>query len=76
MSIVSQHYDHVIGVDTHAKTHTLVVVNKMGATLASGTFPTSRPGLERAYAWMLRNASGRVLVAMEGTGSYGAEVGS
>lgn len=72
MPIVSQVYDYVIGVDTHARTHTLVVLNAAGAKLAADTFPTSAPGLARAQAWMIRHAGGRVLVAMEGTGSYGA----
>lgn len=73
MTIVSQHYDHVIGVDTHAKTHTLVILNSAGARLAEGTFPTSPAGLKRAHGWMVRNAPGRTLAAMEGTGSYGAQ---
>jgi transposase len=72
VTIVSQHYEHVIGVDTHARTHTLVVLNHAGATGATATFPTSGAGLARAHAWMLRNAPGRILTAMEGTGSYGA----
>lgn len=72
MTIVSQRYDHVIGVDTHAKTHSLVVIDHAGARGASGTFPTSQAGLKRAQAWIIRNAPGRTLTAMEGTGSYGA----
>ncbi|WP_308466613.1 IS110 family RNA-guided transposase [Rathayibacter soli] len=70
--LVWQQYDHVIGVDTHARTHTLAVLSSAGALLKSATFPTSKPGLDRAYAWMLREAPGHTLVAMEGTGSYGA----
>jgi transposase len=73
VTIVSQHYDHVIGVDTHAKTHTLMVLDKHGAAGASATFPTSLAGLKRAHAWMVKNASGNVLAAIEGTGSYGAQ---
>jgi transposase len=73
VTIVSQHYDHVIGVDTHAKTHTLMVLDKHGAAGASATFPTSLAGLKRAHTWMLKNAPGKVLTAMEGTGSYGAQ---
>ena len=73
MTIVSQVFDHVIGVDTHAKTHTLVVLDSHGAKLAGDTFPTSPAGLKRAHAWMLRHAPGRILAAVEGTGSYGAQ---
>ena len=54
MTIVSQVFDHVIGVDTHAKTHTLVVLDSHGAKQAGETFPTSPAGLKRAHAWMLR----------------------
>lgn len=70
--LVSQQYDHIIGVDTHARTHTLAVLSSAGALLKSATFPASKPGMNRAYAWMLREAPGHTLVAMEGTGSYGA----
>ena len=73
MTIVSQVFDHVIGVDTHAKTHTLVVLDSHGVRQAGDTFPTSPAGLKRAHAWMLRHASGRILAAMEGTASYGAQ---
>jgi transposase len=73
VTIVSQHYDHVIGVDTHAKTHTLMVVDKNGAVGLSATFPTDSQGLKRAHTWMLKNAPGKILAAMEGTGSYGAQ---
>lgn len=72
MTIVAEKFDHVIGVDTHARTHTLVVLNKLGAKIRTDTFPTSPAGLKRAQAWIDRNAPGEKLVAMEGTGSYGA----
>lgn len=73
MTIVAEKFDHVIGVDTHAKTHTLVVLNPSGVLLKADTFPTSGPGLRRAQNWIGRNAPGEILVAMEGTGSYGAQ---
>jgi transposase len=73
VTIVSQAFDHVIGVDTHAKTHTLVVLDSHGVRQAGDTFPTSPAGLKRAHAWMLRHAPGRILTAMEGTASYGAQ---
>lgn len=73
MTIVSQAFDHVIGVDTHAKTHTLVILNRHGARLDAQTFPTNPAGLRRAQAWVQRAAPGQTLIAMEGTGSYGAQ---
>lgn len=72
MSIVAEEYRYVIGVDTHARTHTLVVLDHLGAKHQASTFPTTAAGLGRAAAWIDRNVSGRFLVSMEGTGSYGA----
>lgn len=78
--IVSEHYQYVIGVDTHAATHTLAVLTAAtGSVLGTDTFPTTNPGLDRALAWIGRRTGGTgetgqggVLVAVEGTGSYGA----
>jgi len=46
MPIVTEHFESVIGVDTHAATHTLAVVTAAsGAKRARATFPTSaQPG--------------------------------
>ena len=74
MTIVPQHFSHVIGVDTHAKTHTLVILDHLGIRhRPPQTFPTSPAGLKRAHAWIQRETTGPILVAMEGTGSYGAQ---
>lgn len=78
--IVSEQYQFVIGVDTHAATHTLAVLGApTGTVLDTDTFPTTNPGLDRALAWIARRtggvggaAEGGVLVVVEGTGSYGA----
>lgn len=72
MTIVAQNFDHVIGVDTHARTHTLTAVNALGAAGPTATFPTTDAGLARAVEWIRRTAPDRTLVAMEGTASYGA----
>ncbi|WP_426624506.1 IS110 family transposase [Leifsonia sp. McL0607] len=75
MTNVADQYEFVVGVDTHAKTHTYAVVETTTArTLDTATFPTSPTGLSRALAWMRRRARGSTLVAMEGTGSYGANL--
>ncbi|MBB5642284.1 transposase [Cryobacterium roopkundense] len=74
MTMVSQQFSYVIGVDTHAKTHTLVALDHLGGKHGTAqTFPTTPPGLKRAQAWIERETTGPVLVAMEGTGSYGAQ---
>ena len=72
MTIVPHRFDHVIGVDTHARTHTLVILDRLGTKVTAGEFPTTGSGLGRAAAWIERNTSGRIAVAMEGTSSYGA----
>lgn len=76
MSIVADHYRFVVGVDTHAATHTYALIESpTGRQLGTDTFPTTAAGLNRAAAWIGRR-TGRdidaVLVSAEGTGSYGA----
>ena len=76
MSIVADHYRTVVGVDTHAATHTYAVVESpSGKLLDQKTFPTTPAGLSRATVWIRRRADGNaetVLISAEGTGSYGA----
>jgi len=75
MAIVSYEFDHVVGVDTHARTHTLVAVKASnGARIQAGTFPATKGGYARAGTWIGKHAPGKVLVASEGTGSYGAQL--
>ena len=76
MSIVADHYTSVVGVDTHAATHTYALIESpSGKLIDQKTFPTTPAGLKRAIAWIGRRTGpdvGRVLVSAEGTGSYGA----
>ena len=80
MPIVANTYRYVVGVDTHAATHTYAVIDcATGAVLDEATFPTTPAGLGRAIGWVERRtliSSGgdldAVLIAVEGTGSYGA----
>lgn len=75
MSIVADLFDFVVGVDTHAATHTIAVVDaRTGAERHRSTFPTSPAGLARALTWIRRRSAGRVLVVVEGVGSYGAQL--
>lgn len=75
VSSVTEYYDHVIGVDTHARTHTYAVLEAgTGRRLDSATFPTTANGLSRALAWIRRRAQGRLLVAIEGASSYGSNL--
>lgn len=76
MPIVADHYRYVLGVDTHAATHTYALIaSPSGRELDQQTFPTTPAGLARAQAWLERRTGhdlDGVLVAAEGTGSYGA----
>jgi transposase len=72
--IVSEQYTRLVGVDTHAATHTLAVVDTAtGAGLCRESFPTTQAGLNRAVAWADRRVGGQAaLFVVEGVGSYGA----
>jgi transposase len=76
---VADFYRYVIGVDTHAATHSYAIVAAAnGALIDQETFPTTAVGLRRARDWIGRRSGGDldgVLVAAEGTGSYGAVLG-
>ena len=76
---VAETYRHIVGVDTHAATHSYAIVcAPNGALIDQATFPTTPAGLRRARDWIGRRTGGDldgVLVAAEGTGSYGAVLG-
>lgn len=72
---VADIYRYVVGVDTHAATHSYAIV---AALVDQATFPTTTAGLRRARDWIGRRTYGDldgVLVAAEGTGSFGAVLG-
>ncbi|QHC72656.1 IS110 family transposase [Rathayibacter sp. VKM Ac-2805] len=74
--IVAHHYNHVVGVDTHARTHTYAIVaTKTGEILGTKAFPVTATAIDRAIAWVRGVTSGSVLFALEGTGSYGSSLG-
>jgi transposase len=64
----------VIGVDTHARTHTYAVLAANGEHVDTATFPNTKPGRARAIAWASRRTGGDLdtLWVVEGTGNYGA----
>ncbi len=74
--VVADAYRYVVGVDTHAATHSYAIVAAAtGALVDQATFPTSPTGLDRARNWIARRTEGdldSVLIAVEGTGNYGA----
>ena len=75
MVMVADRYRYVVGVDAHARTHTLATV---GVVLVcetdARTFPATPAGHARAAAWLARRCgdAASALIAMEGTNSYGA----
>ena len=78
MPIVSKQYKFVIGVDTHAATHSLaVVIAVTGAELDPAAFPNTWPGLDRAVGWIAGGIAGpSTMFVIEGVGSYGAGLAS
>lgn len=78
MTIVADHYSYVVGVDTHAATHDLAIIEaRTGALRDHAVFPTTPAGLARAADWIARRSNGEVtgtLISMEGTRSYGAQL--
>lgn len=75
--MVADHYRFVTGVDTHARTHTLAIIEAgSGQQVDTATFPATPAGNARAATWLARRTGSpeEVLVSMEGTGSYGASL--
>lgn len=77
MAIVAHAHPFVIGVDTHARTHTLaILVTATGALIASDQFPATSAGMKRAIAWVARRTEGDLdsLWVIEGVATYGARI--
>ena len=75
MALVAELFDHVVGIDTHARTHTYCIVQcATGAIVDNACFPTSKAGMTRAITWIRKRTSDRTLAAVEGTSSYGAGI--
>jgi transposase len=73
---VAQTHSFVIGVDTHARTHTYAVLTSNGEHLGTEAFPNTHTGRARAIAWAARRTGGDLgaLWVIEGIGSYGAQL--
>jgi transposase len=76
MTIVAHQYTHVVGIDTHAATHTYALIHTpTGELTHTNTFPTTPAGITRAITWINRHTTrGHVLASVECTGSYGANL--
>ncbi|BCW73548.1 hypothetical protein NicSoilB8_45920 (plasmid) [Arthrobacter sp. NicSoilB8] len=73
---VAHTHSFVIGVDTHARTHTYAVLTSNGEHLGTEAFPNTHTGRARAIAWAARRTGGDLgaLWVIEGIGSYGAHL--
>jgi transposase len=76
MAIIAEEFKFVVGVDTHARTHTFTAVHATtGAVIDTAAFPATSAGMDRAINWIRRRTGGeRVFAAVEGTSSYGARL--
>lgn len=76
MVAIAERYEHVVGIDTHARTHTYCIIeSRTGSMVDTRSFPTTVPGMRRAVSWIRRRTLGTALLAaVEGTSSYGAGI--
>lgn len=76
MTTIAELFEHVVGIDTHARSNTYCLLTaSTGAVVESATFPTTKAGYARSISWIARRAGGStVLAAVEGTSSYGAGI--
>ena len=75
MAIVAHTHPFAIGVDTHARSHALAVLDTAtGARIDAAQFPSSKAGTARAVDWAGRRTGGDLaaLWVIEGIGTYGA----
>jgi transposase len=77
VTIVAHAHPFVVGVDTHARTHTLaILVASTGELVATEQFPATNAGMDRAIAWAARRTGGDLaaLWVIEGVATYGAQL--
>lgn len=75
--IVAEHFGFVVGIDTHAKTHTLATINTAsGGEVANETFPGTTSGGNALCpgSCAIRRLPRRSSFSIEGTGSDGAKL--
>ncbi len=71
MTMLADHADFVIGVDTHKSSHTAVVLSAAGARLSELSVAATGRGYKQLLTFA-REHVGRRVWALEGSGSYGA----
>ncbi|MFF3469317.1 transposase, partial [Streptomyces sp. NPDC002619] len=70
---MAQPIEVIGGIDTHTDFHQAAVIDTIGRHLATEAFPTTPAGYRRLLEW-LRSRGQLLVVGMEGTGSFGAEL--
>jgi transposase len=62
MTIVAHTHPFVIGVDTHARNHSLAILAApTGEVIDDAQFPATAAGLTRAVSWVARRTSGDIV---------------
>jgi transposase len=73
MGMLTDHVDHVIGVDTHRDAHSAAVVAAVTGAVEAHTADAANPfGYKRLLRFARRHAGGRRVWAIESSGSFGA----
>jgi transposase len=73
MPMLAEIVDAVVGVDTHRDTHEAEIAHPSGAPIGVRSIDNDTSGYAELLAWIIDHAPGpRVVVAVEGTRSYGA----
>ncbi len=73
MPMLADVVDAVVGADTHRDTHEIEIAHPTGAPIAVRPIDNDSAGYAELVAWIVDHAPGpRVVVAVEGTRSYGA----
>jgi hypothetical protein len=73
MSMLAEHADHVIGVDTHRDAHAAAALaTGTGPVTATTTIAADAFGYKRLLRFARRHARGRRVWAIESSGSFGA----
>lgn len=63
----------VVGIDTHADTHHVAVINEHGKPIADREFLAVGSGYRKIVEFIISHGT-VMAVGVEGTGSYGAEL--
>ena len=73
MLMLAELIDAVVGADTHRDTHEIEIAHPSGTPIAQCSIPNSSRGFAELVGWIAEHTPGpRVVVAVEGTRSYGA----